>query len=108
MCLFLYAGKHARPAGLLLVLILSISTSGCWRKVISLTAGGQHNCGLRRDGTVICWGRNDLGQCNAPGGKFVQVSAGDQHSCAATHEGRISCWGSNSHGQCDSPPGTFK
>ncbi len=27
-----------------------------------LTAGGEHSCALRRDGSVVCWGRNDYGQ----------------------------------------------
>jgi alpha-tubulin suppressor-like RCC1 family protein len=28
----------------------------------SLAVGGWHNCGLRRDGTVVCWGWNRSGQ----------------------------------------------
>jgi alpha-tubulin suppressor-like RCC1 family protein len=28
----------------------------------SLTTRGNHNCALRRDGTIVCWGQNSFGQ----------------------------------------------
>jgi alpha-tubulin suppressor-like RCC1 family protein len=28
----------------------------------ALTSDGGHSCALRRDGTVVCWGRNTFGQ----------------------------------------------
>ena len=36
----------------------------------SVSAGGEHTCGLRADGSVECWGRDDAGQSSPPGGIF--------------------------------------
>ena len=36
--------------------------------------------GLREDGTVVCWGSNQYGQCDAPEGIFTQVAAGNYHT----------------------------
>ena len=51
------------------------STAG---DVVDISAGGFHNAALRTDGTVMCWGRNEEGQCNVPGGlnNVRQVEAG--------------------------------
>jgi hypothetical protein len=32
----------------------------------SVSAGGQHTCGIKTDGTLVCWGANNLGQINIP------------------------------------------
>jgi cysteine-rich repeat protein len=34
---------------------------------VSIAGGGHHTCGLRKDGAVQCWGRNDLGQTSPTG-----------------------------------------
>ena len=44
----------------------------------SVSAGRVHSCGVREDGTAVCWGDNDSGQADAPGGVFKSVSAGGQ------------------------------
>ncbi len=36
--------------------------SGILTDVTAITAGRDHTCALRRDGGVVCWGRNDRGQ----------------------------------------------
>ena len=36
----------------------------------------DHSCGLRESGEIACWGANDDGQADAPGGTFRSVSAG--------------------------------
>ena len=58
-----------------------------------LSVGGRHNCGLREDGTVFCWGDNSYGQTDAPSGNFIQVSAGASHSCGLREGGSVECWG---------------
>jgi alpha-tubulin suppressor-like RCC1 family protein len=72
----------------------------------------RHNCAVRNDGTVVCWGSNDRGQLgdatstnrsqivtakNLTG--IIQVECGDESACAITSDGKVSCWGSNSSGQ---------
>lgn len=79
---------------------------------ISANSRGYHTCALRRDASVVCWGRNDLGQCgsDAPAAALraytvagvtnaIAVSAGTSHSCAVLTSGAVQCWGSNSSGQ---------
>ena len=67
--------------------------------------GGWHTCGLRSDnGSIRCVGRNDSGQIDAPGGRYLSVDAGREHTCAVTSESRLRCWGEDALGQ-SSPPG---
>ena len=81
----------------------------------SAVAGGwQHSCGLRTDGTIACWGRNEDGQADPPAGRFRSVSAGGTvltggggHSCGLRTDGTIACWGYGGNGQTDAPSGVF-
>src|SRR5688572_2806782 len=70
----------------------------------SVSAYANHTCGLRSDGAIECWGRNELGESPAillpPSGQwFVSVSAGGGHGCAVRNDGVIHCWGDNEFGQ---------
>ena len=67
----------------------------------------RHSCGLRIDGSIVCWGNNYDGQAEAPGGSFTQVSAGGYHSCGLRIDGSIVCWGNNRYGQAEAPGGSF-
>ena len=62
-----------------------------------VSAGTNHTCALRPDGTIHCWGNNSHGQAedSQPGMKYTQVSAGDDHTCGLTDEGSVDCWGDN-------------
>ena len=68
-----------------------------------ISTGGFHSCGIRTDGTVACWGSDDLGQTSSPTGTFTTVSAGLTHSCGITTNGTVACWGDNAFGEA-SPP----
>jgi hypothetical protein len=73
----------------------------------TLSAGEHHVCGLKSDGTLACWGRNDYGQATPPAGTFIQVSAGGNHTCGLKSDGTLACWGANTYGQAAPPAGTF-
>src|SRR5438552_1367695 len=79
----------------------------------ALSAGHQHTCGLQRDGTAYCWGRNAEGQIGttqtdayyplpqvvSTEQKFSQIAAGYGHTCALTADGVPYCWGSHVSGE---------
>jgi len=76
--------------------------------VAELVAGGDHTCArLRRDGRVLCWGRNEAGEVGAGDEEPVhprptvveglsgarELSAGRHHTCARGDRGDVHCWG---------------
>jgi len=85
--------------------------SSDWRTV---SAGGQHTCGIRTTGRLYCWGSNSDGQVGANSATFnfltpVQVAggattwtavvAGGVHACGIRTPGRLYCWGRDTYGQ---------
>ena len=78
-----------------------------------VTAGGYHTCGLKPDGSVQCWGSDEVlfecyewgctyvhgGQASPPATHFKQISAGLYHTCGVTLDGNVDCWGYNPHGE---------
>ncbi len=77
---------------------------------VSIGVGNQHGCGLKADGTILCWGQNDhrqLGIGSELGTtavetypsrpivsteRFKYLSVGLNHSCAITESGLGYCW----------------
>ena len=85
---------------------------------VEASVGDGTVCVLHRDGSVSCWGRNDVGQVgdgttidrSAPArlsgiADAVDVSVGTgapgvgPHACAMHASGSVSCWGGNELGQ---------
>jgi alpha-tubulin suppressor-like RCC1 family protein len=77
-----------------------------------IAAGAAHNCAVRGDGTVACWGENldgELGDgtnTNRPTpvtvlglSRVVSVAAGAGFTCALRSDGVVLCWGRNGNGQ---------
>ena len=78
----------------------------------TVSAGGFHACGLRGDGSVLCWGDNFFRQSLRHQGPFQAISAGGHHTCGLRSDGTVECWGHNDSegehaGQIDAPAGTF-
>ena len=70
-----------------------------------VSAGFEHTCGVRTDGTLACWGDDTFGQATPPSGTFIQVSAGNSHTCALQVDGTLACWGLNGPAGGDVPAG---
>ncbi len=93
--------------------------------------GGEHVCGLLKNGTVRCWGRDSRARAGAgvePDGALgrgvvvsdldgatpapvvglgdvTQISVGKNlGTCALTSDGAVYCWGRNEFGQLGRPP----
>ena len=71
-------------------------------------------CGIRPNGEVECWGKNDMGQSSPPlypQNSFEQISAstGGDHACGLVRDGdAVRCWGNNGRSQSkDQEEGTF-
>ena len=75
-----------------------------------ITAGKTHACGLRENGTALCWGRDhqDMGSLDAPTQTaFRQISAGLHFTCGLRQDATIACWGNDAAGQASPPQGSF-
>ena len=64
----------------------------------AVSAGSEFTCGLRLDGSLVCWGNDEAneekGQLDVPReGIYVAVSSGRYGSCALRDDGRLKCWG---------------
>lgn len=69
------------------------------KSMLSITAGGNHVCGIGSNGFVICYGDNESGQLNVPlnstASEYSALSLGFNHSCAIRRlNGSVVCWGS--------------
>jgi alpha-tubulin suppressor-like RCC1 family protein len=93
----------------------------------SLSAGGNHACGVTTDNRLFCWGHNTSGELglgrtnpvgpfattgppslvNIPGETQVSaVAAGSDHTCAITGDAAMFCWGDDQQGQLGIDPTT--
>ena len=76
-------------------------------RLTAISVGQAYACGLRGDGTIVCWGQNDLGQTEPPAGEFTSIDAGKDHACAIRADRTVACWGNNNQGQTDAPASEF-
>eukprot|EP01065_Artemidia_motanka_P047142 TRINITY_DN7310_c0_g1_i4.p1 TRINITY_DN7310_c0_g1~~TRINITY_DN7310_c0_g1_i4.p1 ORF type:complete len:163 (+),score=36.22 TRINITY_DN7310_c0_g1_i4:3-491(+) len=65
------------------------------RAAVADSAGGVHCAALLDDGSVRCFGDNDVGQCDVPSGlrDVVSVECGERSTFALHADGRLSWWG---------------
>ena len=74
-------------------------------KLTAISSGPEHTCGLRLDGTPVCWGGDDFGEASPPvGEKFTSISSGEYYTCALRSDGSPACWGLDANSQASPPP----
>ncbi len=85
--------------------IAALATSSA----VGVSTGWYHSCGIKADGSVVCWGYAGDGQLSVPTGVlYTQVSAGSSHNCAVRKDNsKVDCWGRNLEGQSTPPTDTF-
>ena len=76
-------------------------------ELTEVSAGLDHNIGLRNDGSVVGWGRDQAGQSTVPAEvtDVTDVDAGYDHNLAVIADGSVVAWGNNDNGQTDVPAG---
>jgi alpha-tubulin suppressor-like RCC1 family protein len=84
---------------------------GMNRDVADVSAGFDHTCAVKTDGSLWCWGVNDRGQLGdgTNVGKVIpkrifasgikKISTGAKYTCAIKNDSSLWCWGENSSGQ---------
>ena len=67
--------------------------------VTAIAAGSDYSLAVRRDGTVVSWGRLDNPAANPPAGlqDVVAVSAGPSVAIALRADGSVVSWGAEDH-----------
>jgi alpha-tubulin suppressor-like RCC1 family protein len=100
------------------VAVNGLTGSGASSTAVSVTSGSGHSCAVMANGTVKCWGKNDIGQLGdgtttnrrvpvsvsgitglTPATTAVSVTAGGGSTCALMANGTVKCWGYNYDGQ---------
>ena len=75
----------------------------------SVSVGEWQACGLRLDGTAVCWPLDDSVAAQttpAPSNEaFTAISGGRSHACALRADGSPVCWGADAQGQTSPPTG---
>ena len=64
----------------------------------SVSAGDRHTCGIKADGSLVCWSNPSRLLTDPPAGKFTWVSAGGDQTCGLRADGTVECWSRGSYG----------
>ncbi len=98
-----------------------VQVTGLGSDVAQVRSSSVHNCAVKTDGTVWCWGSNGSGQLGAPSShtcsyswgtydcspdpikvvglqSAILVDVGKNWSCAIKTDGTVWCWGSGGYG----------
>ena len=68
----------------------------------AVSLGGRNECGIRPDGSLLCWSGNRK-EIVPPGGRFASISAGWDFTCALRTNGAAVCWGNEDYGKATPP-----
>ncbi len=80
---------------------------------VHIAAGQQHTCGIRKPGTLWCWGRGSSSQLGIAGkpspvrtptkignaNNWADVAVNTLHTCGVQTDGTLWCWGRGVEGQ---------
>jgi alpha-tubulin suppressor-like RCC1 family protein len=85
---------------------------------LTIVTGGWHSCAIVRNGSMQCWGDNNVGQLGdgtmndsampvavVGVSDALLLSASWYHTCALSTDGKVRCWGDNEKGQVGSGNG---
>jgi len=72
----------------------TLDTNTLFADWTSVVAGHTRTCGLRRDGSLWCWGNVPKPEGH-PTDRWQSVGVGAQHLCAIKTDGTLYCWGHN-------------
>ena len=65
----------------------------------AISLSDEHICGLRQDGSAVCWGSDRWRQSRPPDDeRFVSISVGTEISCGLREDGAAVCWGRHKYG----------
>ena len=83
---------------------LPTNVSGLTQDLVAIDAGAQYTCGVATNGSLMCWGRLNLGASLLTPQQIVSsdvrsVSVGKNHACVAVISSQAMCWGDDSRGQ---------
>lgn len=91
-------------------------TTTCQPDYTSAMAGGVATCAIKADGSLWCWGANNMGQVGDgtgvnrayasqidPAHSWLSVAGGDDHTCAIRTDGSLWCWGAQSFPNFEGP-----
>ena len=69
-----------------------------------ISSSAKHNCVIKADSTVSCWGHDGHGRSDPSAHpevhantQFLAISAAAEHSCAIATDNRVACWGNNAN-----------
>ncbi len=106
------SGQLGSPAGVLSLVPAAVARLGT--ELAAFTAGAEHTCALKKNGSVWCWGNNTVDgrlgdgstaprqapvKASGLDADVIALSAGDSHTCALKKNGSLWCWGGNASGQ---------
>lgn len=103
-------GVTAGTSGVSTMVPVQVGTDSDW---FAISAGAFHSLGIRQNGSLWAWGKDDFGQCLGTGNlvehrtpvrvgtasNWVSVTAGSYHSLGLRADGTLWAWGDDNAGE---------